>query len=99
MAEYVERSYIRKMAMLEPRYTMQTRYDSDLMLKLISEAPAADAAEVRHGKWIVLKQRTYGGGRSYTHYCSECGQHGFDDYKGCPGCLSKMEGGADNGTN
>lgn len=56
-----------------------------------------DWQPVRHGKWIVLGQRTYGSGRCYTHYCSECGQHGFDDYKGCPGCFAKMDGGADNG--
>lgn len=44
----------------------------------------------KHGRWIVLGQRTYGSGRSYTHYCSECGQHGFDDYKRCPNCGAKM---------
>lgn len=52
--------------------------------------------KVVHGRWIVLGQRTYGGGRCYTHYCSECGQHGFDDYKACPNCFAKMDG-DDNG--
>lgn len=46
----------------------------------------------KHGRWKILGQRTYGGGRCYTHYCSECGQHGFDDYKFCPNCIAKMDG-------
>jgi hypothetical protein len=46
----------------------------------------------KHGHWKILGQRTYGGGRCYTHYCSECGQHGFDDYKFCPNCIAKMDG-------
>lgn len=45
----------------------------------------------KQGQWIVLGQRTYGSGRSYTHYCSECGQHGFDDYKRCPNCGAIMD--------
>lgn len=53
-----------------------------------------DIAVVTHGRWVALGQRTYGGGKSYTHYCSECGQHGFDDYKRCPNCGAKMDGGA-----
>ena len=49
------------------------------------------------GEWVPLGQRTYGGGRSYTHYCNLCGQHGYDDYVLCPNCGAKMDGGADNG--
>lgn len=45
------------------------------------------------GRWIPLGQRTYGGGRSYTHYCSECGKHGFEDYTLCPNCGADMRGG------
>ena len=49
-------------------------------------------APVRHGKWVPLGQRTYGGGRSYTHYCNRCGQHGYDDYVLCPNCGADMRG-------
>lgn len=52
-----------------------------------------DYAPVKHGRWIILGQRTYGSGsgRNYTHYCSECGQHGFDDYKLCHNCGCRMD--------
>ena len=46
-----------------------------------------------NGEWIPLGQRTYGGGRCYTHYCNRCGQHGYDDYVLCPNCGAKMDGG------
>ena len=47
------------------------------------------------GEWVLLGQRTYGGGRCYTHYCNRCGQHGYDDYVLCPNCGAKMDGGAE----
>lgn len=42
MAEYISRSYVRKMAMLEMAYTMETETDSAVVLRLIDDAPAAD---------------------------------------------------------
>lgn len=58
--------------------------------KTIQDSPTIDAKPVVHGEWIVLGQRTYGSGRSYTHYCTKCGQHGYDDYKLCPNCGADM---------
>ena len=45
------------------------------------------------GEWVPLGQGTYGGGRSYTHYCNRCGQHGYDDYVLCPNCGADMRKG------
>lgn len=50
------------------------------------------------GEWIPLGQRTYGGGRSYTHYCNRCGQHGYDDYVLCPNCGADMTEGTGDET-
>lgn len=44
----------------------------------------------RYAKWIPLGQRTYGGGRQYTHYCSLCSQHGYSDMHFCSGCGADM---------
>ena len=41
--------------------------------------------------WKPLGQRVYGGGRSYTHYCSGCGKHGYADDEFCPGCGAIMK--------
>ena len=46
MAEYIERSYIRKMAMFEMSYTMETETDAAVVLRMIDDAPAADVAPV-----------------------------------------------------
>lgn len=46
MAEYIERSYIRKMAMFEMAYTMETETDAAIVLRMIDDAPAADVAPV-----------------------------------------------------
>lgn len=46
MPEYIERNYIRKMAMLEMAYTMETETDAAVVLRMIDDAPAADVAPV-----------------------------------------------------
>ena len=51
------------------------------------------------GEWMPLGQRTSGsgGGRNYTHYCKQCGQHGFEDYVICPNCGADMRKGESDG--
>ena len=96
MDEYIARSYIRKMAMLEMAYTMETETDAAVVLRMIDDAPAADVAPVVHGRW--MKRRNGG------TLCSRCGH--YTQYKGqvldmseaiaCPWCGAKMDGGADH---
>ncbi len=50
MAEYIERRYIRKMAMLEMAYTMETETDAAVVLRMIDDAPAADVVPVVYCK-------------------------------------------------
>lgn len=50
MDEYIERSYIRKMAMFEMAYTMETETDAAVVLRMIDDAPAADVAPVARCK-------------------------------------------------
>lgn len=49
-----------------------------------------DVTVRKYATWIPLGQRTYGGGRQYTHYCSVCGEHGYNDKQFCSGCGAKM---------
>lgn len=44
MDEYIQRSYIRKMAMFEMAYTMETETDAAVVLRMIDDAPTADVA-------------------------------------------------------
>lgn len=46
MAEYIERNYIRKMAMFGMAYMMETKTDTAVVLRMIDDAPAADAVPV-----------------------------------------------------
>lgn len=82
MAEYIERSYIRKMAMFEMAYTMETETDAAVVLRMIDDAPAADVAPVVHAQWIEDGsgiiicpecKRGYNLIAKYTHYCPNCG--------------------------
>ena len=65
--------------------------------KLMEEAPTADVAEVKRGKWIE-KEEVYG---DVYYTCSNCNndwttidgtpQENFMNY--CPNCGAKMDGG------
>lgn len=47
MDEYIQRSYIRKMAMFEMAYTMETETDAAVVLCMIDDAPAASVKKVK----------------------------------------------------
>lgn len=100
MAEYIERSYIRKMAMFEMAYTMETETDAAVVLRMIDDAPAADVAPVVRGWWVRKNQHD----KESSVICSVCGRM-FDYIDGvcylvsgselpffCPACGAKMDG-------
>lgn len=92
MAEYIERSYIRKMAMLEMAYTMETETDAAVVLRMIDDAPAADVAPVVHGRWVDNGISDF-----LLSECSVCGfTYGLSIFFYCPNCGAKMDGGADH---
>lgn len=61
---------------------------ADCIARDISDLPAADVAEVVHGRWIPFHSEAAGD----IQYCSAC-DIGFDarmDY--CPHCWARMDG-------
>lgn len=86
---YIERSYIRKMAMLEMAYTMETETDAAVVLRMIEDAPAADVAPVRHSMWKrnepLLECQCCG--EIYSQFGGNAGKAW--DY--CPSCGCKMD--------
>lgn len=69
-------------------------------IDIIEDAPAADVAPVRHGRWI----RPHWKNNNYCCDCSECGGEAMHrDYQWnkngvypiCPNCGAKMDGGAE----
>ena len=97
MAEYIERSYIRKMAMFEMAYTMETETDAAVVLRMIDDAPAADVAPVVHGRWIVRFDGPYNRRRCYCSHCEKNNGVGGiaknQEKPYCPNCGAKMDGG------
>lgn len=74
MKEYIERADIK--ALLE-------RYGAtDDAMALIDTIPAADVAEVKHGRWIKHK---------YFDECSECYTMVILRYNYCPNCGARMD--------
>lgn len=99
-AEYIERSYIRKMAMFEMAYTMETETDAAIVLRMIDDAPAADVAPVVHGWWESVDSSywrwTSSNAVSVSHTTYRCGRCGWGtgtvvktNY--CPNCGAKMD--------
>jgi hypothetical protein len=98
MAEYIEREAVLAKAI----YVCEDGYDgADMVLvKHIEEAPAADVAPVRHGRWEARKDVP---GFVNCSVCHDCNI--YDDWadgkkwKYCPDCGAKMdlEGGGGDG--
>lgn len=95
MDEYIVRSYIRKMAMLEMAYTMETETDAAVVLRMIDDAPAADVAPVVHGCFEPCFDEN-GNWRQGFAKCSNCGKEYYaqviNHFGYCPNCGAKMDG-------
>lgn len=66
-------------------------YDSNEIEAMLSALPAADVAEVRHGRWSPV---AFGIGICTTKYqCSVCKQDKYVDRpcKYCPNCGARMD--------
>ena len=70
----------------------------DNIVQLMNDAPEADVAEVRHGKWIEWWDDNY---LTFCYKCSECGEYPLtkeetmhDEVlsKYCPSCGARMDG-------
>lgn len=118
MTEYIEREAIseeiRKYYYKNPpNFSYGEGFDRglDRAQRAILDAPAADVAPVRHGKWIFGKDLPYSWGQipknKYHLYCSECLEQAFNrsedndpdfdvDTSYCPNCGAKMDGGDGN---
>ena len=118
MAEYIEREAIseeiRKYYYKNPpNFSYGEGFDRglDRAQRAILDAPSADVAPVRHGRWIFGKDLPYSWGQipknKYHLYCSECLEQAFNrsedndpdfdvDTSYCPNCGAKMDGGDGN---
>ena len=93
MKEYIERERLKE-AFNADLQTLQSldEHTMNLILIEIDEAPAADVAPVRHGRWNDINPAVLKPGVNWVCRCSECGCP--QDYKHnyCPNCGAKMDG-------
>lgn len=79
-------------------YTREAEFLLQKVILLLKHAPAADVAEVVHGRWI--KDDFLSDDVNNAEKCSQCGEligwfGNLPNY--CPSCGAKMDGGNDDG--
>lgn len=90
IAEYLDRSsLVARMKYYEEHTTEESgeHYAYSVALREIRNAPAADVAEVRHGRWIHHEDGVF--------TCSEYGNAESNDSYYCRLCGAKMDGAAE----
>ena len=107
MADYIEREAIseeiRKYYYKNPpNFSYGEGFDRglDRAQRAILNAPAADVAPVRHGRWVdrIVDENEVIQPWMERYYCSECLEGGNQSwFKFCPNCGAKMDGGGGNG--
>ena len=104
-AEYLDRSsLVARMKYYEKHTTEESgeHYAYSVALREIRNAPAADVAEVVHGEWLRADDDWNSLTTIQCSLCSEEWCFETDDdvsllnYKYCPNCGAKMDGGNDN---
>ena len=99
MAEYIEKDALVRMLRAKAEMGRLSEYSVcfDNVAKMIELLPAADVAEVKHGKWIGKQLDNF---RKYEVTCSNCGWIGIENYDSyndpsdfnyCPNCGAKMD--------
>ena len=94
MLEYIERETLLKHAIaLNNPHELG---ENVVPVSDIEAAPAADVAEVVHGRWILLGKNEHDYETSVEEKCSLCGRYVYrydtelqDNY--CPNCGAKMD--------
>ncbi len=83
MPDYIEREAAIKAAVS----AVHDQITAVNVVSALEEAPAADVAEVRHGRWIICCD-------GYYPYCSECRNEpqGREMTNYCPNCGARMDG-------
>lgn len=101
MAEYIEREALRDSVESIDWYSVyrgklitganseNALYKANDIYSAIDNAPSADVAPVRHGRWFPTAKWWQGG--SAWKQCSECGILHLGKSNFCPNCGAKMD--------
>lgn len=92
MAEYIEREAAQTSCR---KYSFAESYDAFAVDCILKAIPAADVAQVRHGRWERVIPSKSAAKWSTKVSCSNCHGAGYTRYKYCPNCGCLMLGGED----
>lgn len=85
MAEYIKREEVYQY--LDNEVEWNVNQDRLYTLEVISDFPAADVAEVRHGRWIAVCGESSG----LNWKCSLCAKRVLQKSPYCPNCGALMK--------
>lgn len=86
MKEHIEREALLELYQIDGPENETGHVPLPVIRQNIMDLPAADVAEVRHGRWIFEPGK--------IPYCSECKEYSDDGDKGatfCPWCGVRMD--------
>lgn len=96
MAEYIKREEVYQY--LDNEVEWNVNQDRLYTLEVTSDFPAADVAEVRHGRWVGIEYDGYADGCPVYDLweCSECGEEVRgedvpDTHPWCHACGARMD--------
>ena len=97
MDEYIEREALLEKRWDVPFETEDAHFVQVVDVQDVGDAPAADVAPVRHGRWIDAYPDIEPNPMFMYGICSECGfEKAISKYLNyCPNCGTKMDGGSD----
>lgn len=96
--EYISRA--KALADFEACNAENPRWTPQRVKTLLLRQPAADVAEVVHGRWDDSGRYTFPGGSTAVR-CTNCGcaltesEYRLNNWNYCPVCGAKMDGGAE----
>lgn len=92
MPEDIERAYIMNQITSSEMQANLKQMDGagayNRVIEIINAAPAADVAQVRHGRWEEIRD-AYGNLEGWLH--TNCGREVKCKEKYCPNCGAKMD--------
>lgn len=95
MADYIDRAELLKKQYNASNFCSPELAEMVVDVRDIEDAPAADVAPVRHGRWLLEREPD---GKPFCFHCSVCDSDfhyiGITvAYDYCPNCGAKMDGG------
>ena len=98
MARYIDANKLKEVPIFNKKYSKGINehfaFGLETVMEYIEDMPAADVQEVKHGKWLIVRDDF----ENTLNECSYCEiqyfcENGNLGFSYCPNCGAKMDGG------